>query len=394
MTKFFPLRHLRLTAGAALLSCALLSTAQAAKPNPPNPVCIDGDCITQPKSDGSAKKWHPGHYVWVGELRLQDAANQDQVLAFIDSIASESSIKGIQLIAYWSALEGATAGDYSQGFVIIDKILNRLSRNGKKLMLSVQERTFGASGSDYSRYFPTYIVNGSQYGITKTTVGLAARVWQTPTTDRIIALSKAYAERYDSHPAFEMLTLAETAVNLAQGTDGFSNSALSTQIKRVLDAASKQWPKTTVRLNANWIGSDDLMQDLVNYGVARNIAIGGPDVLPNEDISANRVFAGTVKGNDYRGKSVWISEVQSPELGGKEGTFTPEQLYNHALKGGGESNAVSQHPQYFIWYKNDWAGGTAQQWKDGILPFIRSTKGAVASTTCPPLYSMGCNSAD
>ena len=391
MTKSNLMRRVQQAACAALFSCALLSTAQAAKPNPPEPFCIDNDCVATPAPIGDgAKKFHPGHYTWVGELRLQDAANQTAILNFIDTLANEPHVKGIQLIAYWSALEGTTAGNYTQGFATVDKILARLAKYDKRLMLSIQERTFGASGSDHSRYFPTYIVNGSQYGITSTTVGLAARVWQAPTNDRIIALSKAYGERYNDHPNFEMFTLAETSLNLAAGTDGFSNAALATQIKRLVDAASKHWPNTAIRVSTNWIGTDALMKDLIDYAVARNVAVGGPDVLPREDISANRAFAGALGGTDYRGKSPWVSEIQAPELSGKEGTWTPSQLYNHALNGGGASGAVAQKPQYMIWYMNTWAGSSPQFWSTGILPFIRSVKGAVATTACPTLYKSGC----
>jgi len=392
MIKSYSLRRARQTACAAMFSFALLSNVQAAKPNPPEPFCIDDACVATPAPvTGGAKKWHPGHYTWVGELRLQDAAVQTSVLNFIDTLANEPHVKGIQLIAYWSALEGNTAGSYAQGFATIDKILARLAKYDKYLMLSIQDRTFGASGSDHTRYFPAYIVNGSQYGITSTTVGLAARVWQAPTNDRLIALSKAYAERYNDHPNFEMFTLAETSLNLSAGTDGFSNPALATQIKRLLDAASKQWPNTNLRVSSNWIGTDALMKDLVDYAAARNVALGGPDVLPREDISANRAFAGALGGTDYRGKSTWVSEIQAPELSGKEGTWTPSQLYSHALNGGGASNAVAQKPQYMIWYMNTWAGSSPQFWATGILPFIRSVKGAVATTACPTMYKDGCN---
>jgi hypothetical protein len=37
---------------------------------------------------------------------------------------------------------------------------------------------------------------------------------------------------------------------------------------------------------------------------------------------------------------------------------------------------------YFVWYRNTWQGGPDQKWDSGILPFIRSIKGAT-KTTCP-----------
>jgi hypothetical protein len=131
---------------------------------------------------------------------------------------------------------------------------------------------------------------------------------------------------------------------------------------------------------------------LIKFCAALRCAVGGPDVIPSEDIQANRVFSGGGGGTDYRGILPFVAEVQSPELGGHEGTWTPAQLYDHSIKGNASVGINGTHPQYFVWLRNTWSGGAAQQWSTGILPFVQSIKGAVASTACPSAYTSGCRS--
>jgi hypothetical protein len=398
--------RLRIVAG--LLALAAAQAATAAPPNPPSQICIDDVCAqatpTVAQADGI--KWHPGHYVWVApSLFTSRPETLSQILAFIDSIANEPTIKGIQIIGYWGQFEGATAGDYSKGFATVDAILARCAQRGKYLMLSIMPTNFGDFPSDWTTFFPAYIVNGSAYGITEFTLngtGLQARIWQQATSDRLIALTNAYGARYNSHPNFEMLTMGETSVNVSQGVDGYTLATLDTQLRRQMTAARAAFPNTAVRLGANWYGSDSSMVSLLNLAAQLDFTLGGPDVLPDEVIQANEAFAGALAGSsDLRGILPFLAEIQSPELGGKEGTWTSAQLYaavmrgtatrSGAATGTGSASFRAVQPQYFVWYHNTWSGGAEQQWSTGTLPFIRSIGGAVYSTSCPTGYAKGCN---
>jgi hypothetical protein len=76
------------------------------------------------------------------------------------------------------------------------------------------------------------------------------------------------------------------------------------------------------------------------------------------------VFRGELGGKDYRGEMVSAFSVQTPELGGSQGSFTPRELFDHCVK--------TNKCRYMFWIRNTFAGGPEQQWSTGILPFIRS----------------------
>lgn len=318
-------------------------------------------------------KYDPGHYAWVipdkatsggveyNGFRVDQPVIYEQVLSFVDGIANHPGVVGIQVIADWAALEGASPGDHAAGFAAIDAILARLAQHGKHLMLSVATVHFGSyPPSDVDLFFPKYIVEDDAYGVSKFNLngeGLTARIWQPATNDRLIALSQAYAARYDANPAFEMLAAAETSVNLTLGTDGYTGEALGTELVRFYDASRKAWPSTALRLNANF-------------------------------------FPG---GNSF------VAEVQSPELGGKEGTWTPKELFDHTMNGDAALGVEPTYPQYFVWCDNRWEGGPAQKWDTGILPFIDDIGGVVGTgaagspvppsqVPCPTGYATGCRS--
>jgi hypothetical protein len=354
--------------------------AFAAKPLPPSSFCVDDKCAADPVVQAQRVKWHPGHYMWLDRNNTSPEIRAMH-MAQIDAIANEPTVRGVKLALYWSALE-TSQGDYSAGFKIIDEYLAKLKATNKYLILSVQDRQFGGydpSPTGLSAFFPPYII--STYGTTKMTNGVTARIWQQGTMDRLIALSKALAARYNAHPNFEMYQVEETSIAVTQGVDGYSLVNYGTQIKRLLAASRPAWSQTIVRLPTNFYGNDTQMADLLNYSNTYNVAVGGPDVIPTEFIQADRVFMGGA-GKDYRGTMAWVSEVQSPSLGGHEGTFTPSQLY---------TNGMQRSPSHFIWYRNTWSGGAEQKWDTGILPFIRSVKGAT-KTTCPTTYAGMCSS--
>lgn len=353
----------------------IAANAYAARPNAPSHFCVDEKCA--PDVVTSKLKWHPGHYMWLDRNNTSPEIRAGH-MAQIDAIKADPTVRGVKLALYWAHLEGAP-GDYSAGFKIIDEYLAKLKSTNKYLIFSVQDRQFGGY-STLTQFFPAYILN-APYGVTKMSNGITARGWQTATMDRLIALSKAYAARYNGHPNFEMYQVEETSVAVPVGVDGYSIDAYGTQLKRLMTASSVAWTQTLVRLPTNFYGNDGQMSGLLSFCNTYNIAVGGPDIIPTQSIQADRLFMGG-SGIDYRGQMAWVAEVQSPSLGGSKGTFTPEQIYN---------NGMQRKPSHFIWYRNTWSGGDAQKWSTGILPFIRSVSGKTVPI-CPSTYSGTCAS--
>jgi hypothetical protein len=383
-----------LAGGAFLASIA----AAAPPPAPPTNVCINGKCAPAAAASG-AIKWHPGHYVW-----LDPHSTQAAQYAAIDALSSETTVKGIQLTVNWSALEGSTAGDYSNGFATVDALLAKLGalKVPKRLMLGVVERTYstppaaGTSCAIAARGFlPAYLASLPNGGCAIAAPGAAgslavtARFWEPAVMDRLIALSQAYAKRYDQNPLFEMfMGNDETSVAAPPG-GGFSNSAYIVQLKRWFDASEKVWLHTQLRLAANYIGSDAQISDLMSYASANGgVIIGGPDPelpLPTitRTVQANELFrAAQGSGSDMRGVVPWIGEVQEMGLGSKY-TQLPADIYNY--------QANTMHASYMVWLRNGWVGTAQQMWSTGILPFIQSINGKVYGTDCPAIYQQRCN---
>lgn len=353
-----------------LLSAIFAVNAYAAVPKAPSNFCVDDKCAPDPAPSIPGLKWHPGHYMWLDRNNTSPEIRAEHFRQ-IDAIAADPSVRGVKLALYWAHLEGAP-GDYSAGFRIVDEYLAKLKSTGKYLIFSVQDRQFGGY-SDLKAFFPAYIL-ASPYGVTKMTNGITARGWQAATMDRLIALSKAYAARYDGNPNFEMYQVEETAVGVPVGTDGYSIDAYGMQLKRLISASRAAWKSTLVRLPTNFFGSDAQMSDLLSYCNTFNVATGGPDIIPTQTIQADRLHLAK-----WTGIMAWVAEVQSPSLGGTKGTFTPDQIY---------TNGMLRKPSHFIWYRNTWSGGAEQKWDTGILPYIRKVSGKTVGA-CPS--SLICN---
>jgi hypothetical protein len=349
-------------------------------------------------------KWHPGAYVWysppgvdgVSGYRADLAVHRQRVLDFIESIKDEPSIRGIQLVVFWRALEGDTPGDYTAGFAAIDEILARLAKYNKRLMLGFQTVVFGGFASIYD-IFPRYVVDDGRYGVTELGFygygGMTALTWQRDTGDRVVALSQAYGARYDAAPNFEMLTLGETALQVPFGVEGFSNQAVLAELQHILTAARGHWPHTALRVGANDLAPDPLMTQLFKTCADLHVAVGGPDVWPLDVTQADRVFVGLDDQHrqvytDYRDQLPWSVEIQWQSFGGQ---FTLAQLHDATMSGytAGGFAMPSMKTKYLIWYVNESNGNASTQWLTAELPFIRAHS-APYSTDCPSLYP-ACN---
>jgi hypothetical protein len=362
-------------------------------------------------------KFHPGHYVYYPKWNLNDPAVMTAIMSLLNNVVCPStSLTGIKIVAYWKSLEGDVANTYTFGN--IDAILDRLddANCNKRLMLGISPVIFGGyPPAQITDYFPAYIVNNDQvYGYNNFSTGLGAytRFWQQATMDRLLALSNAIATHnvpntnytWDTHPNVEMLTFIETSLNLSFNTNGYTTAALGTQLKRFYDQSRTYWPRTALRLGANYFGNnttDADMIDLISYVAARDVAIGGPDTIPRETIQANRVYSGQSGSTDYRPLVPFVSEVQTPSLGGHEcdGTASepycyPEDLYDVAVNGfsgtvnGQQLTILPVDPSYFVWVYNQNLGvGDANQQWSAIYQFIQTNP--PLNGICPMNYP-GC----
>ncbi len=328
--------------------------------------------ITAHSARAQGVKWHPGHY-----LMLNGGGTQAQHFSHIDEIAKEPVIKGVQVRMWWYEIE-RSKGSYD--FSRVDAYLKKLKSLtvAKRLVVRIMDRKFHTTNR--TGIVPAYLLSDPLYkgGVVKTKNGFAARLWEQPVMDRLIALYQALGRRYNADVYFEGIATEETTLSLGSIKPvGYSNAALTNQYKRLVSAVRPAMPQTNLFLYTNFIGNNTLMSELIQAMVDPQVAAGGPNTVPDALTQGQRVWTGQL-GADYRGLLPISSGVETGELGGNHGTFTPKQIYDFAYN--------TLRVNHLFWVRNTWEGGAAQKWSTGILPFLRTNP--PIRTSCPVSYGI------
>jgi len=139
------------------------------------------------------------------------------------------------------------------------------------------------------------------------------------------------------------------------------------------------WPHTDVFMNTNSLVGE--LSGLIEYCYQNKVGVGGPDVLPppHPGIQGDHIIMGTgpTAVRDYRGQAAIGYAVQMPEFCGKEGCFTPQQLYDWSLNGLGATHV------FWVRMTTKFDTPTVKySWDAGILPMLRRTGGRT-NTACP-----------
>jgi hypothetical protein len=303
-------------------------------------------------------------------------------LGYVSLLANEPIVTGVLRDWMWKDIE-TSKGMYD--FSEIDTYLNALKSmpNRKRFIIRIENRSFGGHEGSV---VPDYMLSDSTYmgGNVPMSHGLVARIWEAPVMDRLIALTQALAQRYDSSPYVEGISTSETAISFSSdypAPSTFSTAALLTQLQRYVVASRLAWFHSNVFIETNFLGSNSQMQELINASVTAQAVVGGPDVVPESPSQSDKIVQGAAgTGTDYRGTVAIKSEVQTTELGLRS-QFPLAEIYNVAYK--------TNHANYILWDRNDYYGTPDVQWIAGILPFIRSVNGKTY-TACPSSYVRGC----
>jgi hypothetical protein len=331
-------------------------------------------------------KWHPGHYMSLRNNHKYDADDQQ----YISQLANEPTITGVLRDWNWRDLE-TSKGVYD--FSAIDRYLKTIKAlpTHKRMIIRIENRVFGKQTGttipDYLKADPAFL--GGEVPMAN---GVVARIWDAAVMDRLIALYQALGARYDSDPYVEGVSTSETAIGFSAqypSPSTYSNAALITQLERLVAAARAAWVHSNVFAETNYLGSDADMESFINYCMANQAVVGGPDTWSRayltagtRSLQADEIVTGVKgSGTDYRDAIALKSEIQTTELGGYIATFTPAEVYDVAFN--------VMHANFIFWDRNDYAGGPAQQWTTGILPFIRSI-GGKTYTDCPKSFTSSC----
>jgi hypothetical protein len=376
--------RLSLVAATGALGCLLaLNAAAATVPTAPPKICIERaetHCQTKPVQPGGGKiKWRPGNYMMPDQVQMGSSNINNSLL---ESLKGEASVEGAKIIVTWGFIE-KEKGDYSRGIAKIKEWIGILQPMNKRLVVEIITRRYTREGSVPAQgvIAPAYLYSGAGYngGVAPMTKGFAARIWEQPVMDRLIALYEALGKEFDGNPYFEAVLTDETALGFPSGEtpSSFSAAAYTTQFKRLVVAARKAFPHTNVIAQTNYLGNgpEDLAA-FVKFCYENKVGIGGPDIMhpPHKPLQNSRVIQGEIDGFDYRGKAVigFSQEV----LNHNGVTFIPREVYDYAFNDLGSN--------YVFWTAH--SGGTPEQnWKTGVLPYLRGLKSVVTlkAQTCP-----------
>lgn len=303
-------------------------------------------------------KWNPGHYMltWWG----------DQPQSAFDVILNEPLIKGVKARYLWKWLE-PEFGKYD--FTMIEKDLDYLQSFDKRLCIYPYYM--------YNRSpIPDYIKNDAVYGgVINVGNREIPKIWLPAVMDRLIALYQALGRWFNREPFIEAVNTQETSV--AIGSDikkdpgsGYSDKGYVEQLKRLIVEAKKAWPNTVIYKNTNFMAGNSftVMQDFVHFAYENHIGIGGPDIVPGKDSTAQKI------AREYFGKMPLSFDVQAPSLGGHEGAFLPKELLDHGVD--------YLNINHFYWISQGEQNGEEYSFEHGIVPAINQSHGKI-NAGCP-----------
>jgi hypothetical protein len=213
-----------------------------------------------------AVKWHPGHYVFVGQGPIRPEH-------------LDAHFRGVQKLYTWSDLEPAE-GQYD--FSRIRRDLDLLEPHGKQLVLQVQYKAFGKG----QRRVPAY-VQGPEYGggvYLASSGSFDPVLWNARVGQRMDALFAALGEQFDGQPGVEAVVLPETSPSAAldkrpqPGVEAYTIPIYVAALKQRMAALRRAFPRTVVIQYANF--PQPALPELTAYMQEIGVGLGGPDVYP------------------------------------------------------------------------------------------------------------------
>ena len=199
-------------------------------------------------------------------------------------------IAGVQIVYSWKMLEPSQ--DHYD-FSMIERNLNYLNSQHKKLFIQIQDRFFTPQAKNVPIYLQTEsIYNGGitpqldNPGANKALVaGWVSMQWNPAVQARYQKLIQALAKRFDGK--IYGINLPETAVDIEAKTDksGFScDKYFNAELENIL-AARRAFKHSYVVQYVNffpceWNNDHGYMAKLFNVAKQNHIGLGGPDVVP------------------------------------------------------------------------------------------------------------------
>ena len=264
---------------------AIPSTAQAA-----------AACGQQKPLPDAQRKFHPGHYVAIGRAEARKGVRD----------VKTQGVTGIQLRYRWADLE-PDRGRYDFSSIASD--LDAAQRAGLQLVVLIEDKTF-----DYQMPTPGYLHD--KHTVPTRNRGYMALRWDPEVNEGLKQLVASLGAQFDCDPHFEGVAFQETAVSLDDAKlseYGYTPEKYRDSITGLLRSATRSLPTSRVFWYMNFLPRKqqylgDIAQDMIGTGVV----MGGPDVLPENQALARRVYPfydkfsgrlklfGSMQHNSYR----------------------------------------------------------------------------------------------
>ena len=115
------------------------------------------------------------------------------------------------------------------------------------------------------------------------------------------------------------------------------------------------WQRTTKLIMINYFFGDSGTAELLDYFLSRDLAVGGPDILPRS--RAARLLSGATDGIDRRGLAPTVFGV---EWMSSNGTWSLEEIQHESY------DVNRQH--YMLWVRKNSDSGL--NWNTDYFPFV------------------------
>ena len=317
-------------------------------------------------------KWTPGHYVYLPQGLKKK--NLEDFIAGLDQV-----FKGVQVTVSWREME-VEKNHYNFGQ--IEKLIEVLKKNNKKMFLQIQERSF----KEGEIPIPDYLYKEPKYqgGVTPLAapyrikkgkpVGSVAKIWNKNILERFNRLIEALGNRFDGEPAFEGINFPETALPInRKQTPDFSDVNYLEAIKLRLSTSKKAFKKSIVIQYINYMEKNNL-EELLQYCYKAGVGIGGPDLVPDNGRHEKKA---RIPAYDYypayANKMPLGVAVQPPNFTHMKGIFTLDAFWDMGV------NTLKLN--YIFWAAVEGKNFTHSFSRD-IVPYVNKKSGKI-NTDCP-----------
>lgn len=298
----------------------------------------------------ATRKYNPGHYISISKY--------EKPSAMMDAI--RPGVMGVQKRYVWKDLE-PSFGKYDFSSIRAD--LELLAGQGMRLVAFIEDKTFNGD-------IPTPSYLRGENTLTTYNGGYVAKRWAPYVVNRYKSLLEEMGRELDDHPALEGIAIQETSMSVAIGqlnnTDYTPEKYRDALIDVLLSAASS-FPTSQVFWYMNFLPKhQSYLGQVANAVVPAGVAMGGPDILPDEHSLTNLSYPFF---DEFQGKMTLFNSVQNVSYAHVHRDtsyptkyWTMEELFVFARD--------RLHVNYVFWNHKTWKGPEGSYtWVDA-LPVI------------------------